>query len=291
MAVLKMQRLGICAWKKNRKQILELLQRRGVLDIDTDAVEDEVFQKTDTSEARGSFERDIQLAEHALEILQQYVPEQKGLLSSLEGRKEVDLESCRRMEAARDSVLEKARRLEELLKGVSDCESEMGKLENEKEALEPWKTLEVPMDFPGTKRTKALIGTFPGTVSTDQLCEMIETRLPELEYDTRWRFAASGRERSELTRAILGEAEGVARVWEVSVDGEAIGLAADRSALGEVLMAAIAEAAPPDSLRAGFSSEIALRELYVPEGAATDLMELSAMIRSLVRVTWVSSSL
>ena len=116
-----------------------------------------------------------------------------------------------------------------------------------------------------------------------------ETRLPELEYDTRWRFAASGRERSELTRAILGEAEGVA--WEVSVDGEAIGLAADRSALGEVLMAAIAEAAPPDSLRAGFSSEIALRELYVPEGAATDLMELSAMIRSLVRVTWVSSSL
>ena len=180
MAVLKMQRLGICAWKKNRKQILELLQRKGVLDIDTDAVEDEVFQKTDTSEARGSFERDIQLAEHALEILQQYVPEQKGLLSSLEGRKEVDLESCRRMEAARDSVLEKARRLEELLKGVSDCESEMGKLENEKEALEPWKTLEVPMDFPGTKRTKALIGTFPGTVSTDQLCEMIETRLPEL---------------------------------------------------------------------------------------------------------------
>ena len=75
------------------------------------------------------------------------------------------------------------------------------------------------------------------------------------------------------------------------MDGEAIGLAADRSALGEVLMAAIAEAAPPDSLRAGFSSEIALRELYVPEGAATDLMELSAMIRSLVRVTWVSSSL
>ena len=27
MAVLKMQRLGICAWKKNRKQILELLLR------------------------------------------------------------------------------------------------------------------------------------------------------------------------------------------------------------------------------------------------------------------------
>ena len=69
MAVLKMQRLGICAWKKNRKQILELLQRRGVVDIDTDAVEDEVFKRTDTAEARGAFERDVQLAEHVLETL------------------------------------------------------------------------------------------------------------------------------------------------------------------------------------------------------------------------------
>ena len=47
MAVLKMQRLGICAWKKNRKQILELLQRRGVLDIDTDAAEEDVYKRQD----------------------------------------------------------------------------------------------------------------------------------------------------------------------------------------------------------------------------------------------------
>ena len=73
MAVLKMQRLGLCALKKNRKEILELLQRRGVLDIDTDAAEDEVFQRTDTSKERADFEKEIQLAEHALEILQRYV--------------------------------------------------------------------------------------------------------------------------------------------------------------------------------------------------------------------------
>ena len=112
MAVLKMQRLGLCALKKNRKEILELLQRRGVLDIDTDAAEDEVFQRTDTSKERADFEKEIQLAEHALEILQRYVPEHKGMLSSLEGKKLVDLESCRRMEAARETVLHKARNIE-----------------------------------------------------------------------------------------------------------------------------------------------------------------------------------
>ena len=177
MAVLKMQRLGLCALKKNRKEILELLQRRGVLDIDTDAAEDEVFQRTDTSKERADFEKEIQLAEHALEILQRYVPEHKGMLSSLEGKKLVDLESCRRMEAARETVLHKARKIEELSREAAECETESRKLENEREALEPWKALAVPMDFAGTKWTAALIGTFPGVLSTEQLCEVVEAAL------------------------------------------------------------------------------------------------------------------
>ena len=177
MAVLKMQRLAICAWKKNRKQILELLQRRGVVDIDTDAVEDEVFKRTDTAEARGAFERDVQLAEHALEILQQYVPEQKSMFSSLEGKELVSLEDYRRMEAAREAVMEKARRIEALSREAAECEAERKRLENEREALEPWRALDVPMSFAGTKRTGALVGTFPEQLSTEQLCARIEAGL------------------------------------------------------------------------------------------------------------------
>ena len=177
MAVLKMQRLAICAWKKNRKQILELLQRRGVVDIDTDAVEDEVFKRTDTAEARGAFERDVQLAEHALEILQQYVPEQKSMFSSLEGKELVSLEDYRRMEAAREAVMEKARRIEALSRETAESEAERKRLENEREALEPWKALDVPMSFAGTKRTGALVGTFPEQLSTEQLCARIEACL------------------------------------------------------------------------------------------------------------------
>ena len=33
MAVLQMQRISICALKKDRKQILELLQRRGAVEL------------------------------------------------------------------------------------------------------------------------------------------------------------------------------------------------------------------------------------------------------------------
>ncbi len=179
MAVLRMRRLGICARKKDRKQILELLQRRGVVDIDTDAAEDEVFQKADTSKARAGFEREIQLAEHALEILQQYVPEQKGMFSSLEGKEQVSLDSLRQMERTHKAVMEKARRLDALSREIADGETEKKKLENERESLEPWKTLGVPMDFAGTKRTCALTGTLPGVWSEERLCERIEAILAD----------------------------------------------------------------------------------------------------------------
>lgn len=49
MAVLQMQRISICALKKDRKQILETLQRRGVVEISDLVLEDGVFEKSDTA--------------------------------------------------------------------------------------------------------------------------------------------------------------------------------------------------------------------------------------------------
>ena len=157
MAVLKMQRLGICAWKKNRKQILELLQRRGVLDIDTDSAEDEVFKKTDTSREQGRFEQNIQLIEGALEILKKYVPEQKSIFSSLEGKTQVDSQEYRKMESAGEVLLKKAERIENLSGEIKECEEGIRSLENERDSLDPWKNLQTPMDFPGTKKTRAVL--------------------------------------------------------------------------------------------------------------------------------------
>ena len=45
MAVLKMQKISICALKKDRKAILEQLQHLGVLEVDRDKEEDAFFQK------------------------------------------------------------------------------------------------------------------------------------------------------------------------------------------------------------------------------------------------------
>ena len=45
MAVLQMRKINICAMKKNRKKILELLQRRGCIEIHESMETDEVFEK------------------------------------------------------------------------------------------------------------------------------------------------------------------------------------------------------------------------------------------------------
>ena len=86
MAVLKMQKISICALKKDRKAILEQLQHLGVLEVDREKEEDAFFQKMDTTGQRMKFEKAATAADQALGILDAYAPEKKSLLSSLEGR-------------------------------------------------------------------------------------------------------------------------------------------------------------------------------------------------------------
>lgn len=69
MAVLKMQKISICALKKDRKAILEQLQHLGVLEVDREKEEDAFFQKMDTTGQRMKFEKAATAADQALGIL------------------------------------------------------------------------------------------------------------------------------------------------------------------------------------------------------------------------------
>ena len=91
MAVLQMQRVSICALKKDRKAILERLQSLGIMEVSQLAEEeDEIFQRMDTTSPRLSFEKKAHTADQALDVLEQYVPRKKSLFASLEGKKLVD---------------------------------------------------------------------------------------------------------------------------------------------------------------------------------------------------------
>ena len=53
MAVMEMKRIGIYARKSDRKRILELLQRKGVVEVHSPQEAEKLFSKTDTHRSQG----------------------------------------------------------------------------------------------------------------------------------------------------------------------------------------------------------------------------------------------
>ena len=151
MAVLQMQRISICALKKDRKSILETLQRRGVVEISDLALQDSVFEKADTSAVRSQFEKDLSAVNQALEVLDAYSPVKSSLLSSLEGRGPLTADEYAAFGERADDVLAQALRLNALSKKISENRAEILKLETQLDALVPWLGLDVPLRFTGTR--------------------------------------------------------------------------------------------------------------------------------------------
>lgn len=178
MAMLQMQRIFIYALKKDRKQILELLQLRGVLEISDMLREDCIFHKSDVSGARMGFERNIASAKEAFEILNKYVPEKKSMLSALNGRSEVTTEVYDAFTEKYDDTVHIANRIIDLSKEMAENKAEILKLETQAEVLTPWITLDIPMDFSGTKYTRSFIGTLSNSWSLEAIYEKLADYTP-----------------------------------------------------------------------------------------------------------------
>ncbi len=171
MAVVPMQRISICALKKDRKPILEALQRKGVIEVRDMMKEEDIFQKVDVSNSAEQLEKNIRLAEQALEILSEYAPEKKSLFSGLNGKQEVTSDEYDLFAKIKLTANKTARRITDYAKTIHEATGEISKLTQQKEALEPWCTLDVPLNFSGTKTTKAIIGSLPGTWTEEQIYE------------------------------------------------------------------------------------------------------------------------
>ncbi len=178
MAMLQMQRIIIYALKKERKRLLEALQRRGVIEISDNLPEDSVFQKADVSVARSGFEKNITAAKDAMEILSHYVPNKKSMLSVLKGRSEVTAGVYDTFREKYEAVVKTANRILSLSKEIAETKAEIVKLRMQIEMLIPWTGLDIPMNFSGTKFTKSYIGTLPNTWNLEQIYGILAEFMP-----------------------------------------------------------------------------------------------------------------
>lgn len=178
MAMLQMQRINIYALKKDRKPLLEMLQRRGVIEISDDLSEDSVFHKTDTSYAKTTFEKNISICKDATEILDKYVPVKKPLLAMLNGRKTISAEQYDDFKEKYEATLRTAGRIIACNKEMIEHKAEIQRLEVQAEMLTPWTALDIPLKFSQTAHTRSYIGTLPKEVSLEEIYEKLAEYMP-----------------------------------------------------------------------------------------------------------------
>ena len=175
MAVVSMQRVRICALKKDRKAILEALQRKGVIEISDEAKEyskgDSCFARMNVADFTEQMQAEIKLTEQALAVLHEYAPEKKSLFAGLNGKAEMDASDYDSFVQKKTEANRAAKRLVTLEKSILEAKGEIAKLSQQKEALEPWSSLDVPLNYKGTAKTSAIIGLLPGNRTAEQIYE------------------------------------------------------------------------------------------------------------------------
>lgn len=179
MAVLKMQRISICALKKDRKAILEKLQSLGVLEVNHIIDEDEDFHKMDTAGQRSGFEKAAAAADQALDILDKYVPEDKSMFAALEGKQLIDPETEHKVREDRRELLKTAREIYDLDREHAEQQAAVVKLRNSIESLTPWLNLDVPLKSTDTGRSVMFPGTMPQGTGIEAIYEVIARKAPD----------------------------------------------------------------------------------------------------------------
>lgn len=181
MAVLPMQKISICGLKKERKGILELLQSAGVMEITEPDIKGAGLEKMDTMASRQLFEKYALTADQALEILQSYIPEKKSMLSSLEGKKLTEADDFEAVREAADPMMAQASQILAFHKKILEDKAGITRIQSQIESLTPWLDLDVPVRCPDTKRCAVLIGAMPGTISLEELYQLMAERIPDVD--------------------------------------------------------------------------------------------------------------
>lgn len=178
MAVLQMQRICICALKNKRKQILELIQRMGVIEINDVIPEDSIFHKSDVSVSETLLDKNVNAAKEALLILEQYTPEKTSVLAALNGRTVITTETYDNFADSYNRVVHTANKIISLGKNIAENKAEILRLKAQAEVLFPWKGFDVPLNFTGTKYTGSFIGTLPGMWTLEMIYEKLALQAP-----------------------------------------------------------------------------------------------------------------
>lgn len=180
MAVVPMQKIRVTAMKRDRKELLNMLQRRGIVEVADAGAADDIFYKKDTSMSRATYQKSAEVAQQAVEVLDKYVPHKGESLAFLRGRTPVSVQYNDDFYKKDETVLRKAQRILQLQREIAEANAEILKDEARLRALQPWLELPVSQLFTGTKKTAAFVGQLEGDQPLDVILAKLADAKPEL---------------------------------------------------------------------------------------------------------------
>ena len=178
MAIVEMRKLSIYSTKKHRKSILEFLQDIEAMEIDALDSGDIPFEKMDTAGERIRFQKIADEFDHVIELLGQYDTENRKALINLENTL-ISRDEYKEIEKNRRKYYSKAKDVLELEKKIFESKATITRKENKIATLSPWSKLDIPLNSEKTKCTRIFIGTFPESLTEEQLYAIATKGLEE----------------------------------------------------------------------------------------------------------------
>ena len=182
MAKLQMQKIEMIALYKDSQNIIERLQRRGVLELLNE--EDENLINLNTNASVAQFERHINTAVSALEHLEHYCGTKSSIFDSLNGRKAMSTSQFAEQKEETDKSLLVCYSILECVRKINELENDISKSQTQIDILRPWEGMELPQNFKGTKTTSTFIGTLPGIFDADLISSEILSRSDDAYVET-----------------------------------------------------------------------------------------------------------
>ncbi len=191
MAVMQMQRVGICGLNSYRKDILERLQILGVMEIDEVDIDNEGVTKADTSNIRSNIIKDAHQAEKALEIIDLYAPRPKAAFESFNGKRVLNNCIYREGSNLSEKLKDISVKLVDIDRDILANKADIVRLQNQIEELTPWLDLDVEFDYSGTRDTEFFLGTIPEDISEREIEERLKAEAGELDLYSIIRISSS----------------------------------------------------------------------------------------------------
>lgn len=169
MAIVKMKRLRLLGLQSDREQLLQLLQKLGCVELSEPAIDlsdpDWAALTKPDGGGLGRAKEQHQLLNSALDVLAKYAPAKDGLFAARPEVTEAELFD----EAAYAAGLDAAQKILDGERELADCLAEQGRLQTQKASLEPWSSLDVPLDLEGNANVSILFGAVPSKIDLTAL--------------------------------------------------------------------------------------------------------------------------